>query len=49
MTATSRPVRPYPQRVAYTGTGDVNDAANYAPITPPPTDDHYRWAGSFTH
>ena len=37
-----------PQRLAYTGTGDVNDATNYAPFTPAPANDHYTWAGSST-
>lgn len=45
----TRPVYPYPQRVTYTGSGDVNSAANYTPSTPAPIDDHYHWAGSFTH
>lgn len=42
----TRPVYPYPQRVAYTGSGDPNDAANYAPYLPEhAVDDHYEWAG----
>jgi hypothetical protein len=44
----TRPVHPYPQRVAGTGTDDVDDAADYAPVTPLPTDDHYAWAGSLS-
>ncbi|MEU1963639.1 tannase/feruloyl esterase family alpha/beta hydrolase [Nocardia sp. NPDC019304] len=43
----SRPVYPYPQQIAYSGTGDTEAAGNYTPHTPAPTDDHYQWAGSF--
>ena len=43
----TRPVYPYPQRVAYSGSGDVNDAASYTPYTPPARDDHFAWGGTF--
>ncbi|WP_329352556.1 tannase/feruloyl esterase family alpha/beta hydrolase [Streptomyces sp. NBC_01261] len=45
----TRPVYPYPQLVAYDGSGDKKDAANYRAYTPDKLpDDHYKWAGSFT-
>ncbi|MEV8540707.1 hypothetical protein [Streptomyces sp. NPDC051572] len=44
----TRPVYPYPQLVAYDGSGDKKDAANYRAYTPDKLpDDHYKWAGSF--
>jgi len=47
-TIISRPVYPYPEQVAYTGTGDVDQTANYKAVTPKAADDHYTWASSFT-
>ncbi|WP_067668397.1 tannase/feruloyl esterase family alpha/beta hydrolase [Nocardia miyunensis] len=44
--AYQRPVYPYPQHIAYSGSGDVNAAASYIPRTPPPRDDHYKWGGN---
>lgn len=45
----TRPVYPYPRLVAYDGSGDKNDAANYRAYTPDRLpDDHYKWAGTFT-
>ncbi|MFD4876084.1 tannase/feruloyl esterase family alpha/beta hydrolase [Streptomyces sp. NPDC058420] len=45
----TRPVHPYPRLVAYDGSGDPKDAANYRAFTPERLpDDHYKWAGSFT-
>lgn len=43
----SRPVFPYPARAKYTGTGSIDDAANFVaaePATPP--DDHVDWLGN---
>ncbi|MQY27661.1 tannase/feruloyl esterase family alpha/beta hydrolase [Nocardia aurantia] len=42
---TARPVYPYPTQTAYKGSGDRNNAANYAAILPQPHDDHYKWGG----
>ncbi|WP_307781778.1 tannase/feruloyl esterase family alpha/beta hydrolase [Streptomyces sp. MBT65] len=45
----TRPVYPYPQLVAYDGSGNKDDAANYRAYTPDKLpDDHYKWVGSFT-
>jgi feruloyl esterase len=41
------PAFPYPLRPRYAGSGDVNDAANYAPVLPDtPTDDAIDWIGT---
>jgi hypothetical protein len=43
----TRPVFPYPKRARYTGSGSIDDAANFVaadPATPP--DDHVKWLGS---
>jgi feruloyl esterase len=32
--AFSRPVYPYPVQARYSGRGNVNDAANWRPVTP---------------
>ncbi|GAB3885457.1 tannase/feruloyl esterase family alpha/beta hydrolase [Kibdelosporangium lantanae] len=47
----TRPVFPYPLRAKYTGTGDVNDAANFAaaPTIVPPDHDIVTWAGVYLH
>jgi len=44
--ARTRPVYPYPNNTAYTGSGDVNDASNYV-ISPPTAgvSDVLNWAG----
>ena len=40
------PAYPYPLRPQYTGTGDINDARNYAPVMPAsPTQDDFPWIG----
>ncbi|MEV6539477.1 tannase/feruloyl esterase family alpha/beta hydrolase [Streptomyces sp. NPDC051665] len=47
--AYTRPVHPYPQLVAYDGSGDKKDAANYRAYMPDKLpDDHFKWAGSFS-
>jgi feruloyl esterase len=43
----TRPVFPYPARARYTGTGSIDDAANFVAAAPAtPHDDHVRWLGS---
>jgi feruloyl esterase len=45
----TRPVFPYPEVAHYTGTGSINDAANF--VGAPPVhhfDDHFNWLGSFS-
>lgn len=43
----TRPVFPYPARARYTGSGSVDDAANFVPVTPsPPPDDDPQWIGA---
>jgi feruloyl esterase len=45
-TVRTRPVYPYPMQTRYTGSGDVNDAANYTGVMPSPLpDDSYPWLG----
>jgi hypothetical protein len=40
------PVPVYPARAQYTGSGDVNDAANWTSASPAsPPDDHFAWLG----
>jgi feruloyl esterase len=42
----TRPVYPYPTVARYTGTGSIDDAANFFPAAPASrTDDHIRWLG----
>ncbi|TCO53668.1 tannase/feruloyl esterase family alpha/beta hydrolase [Actinocrispum wychmicini] len=50
-TVRTRPVFPYPLRAKYTGTGDINDAANFTPAAPlvPTTNDIVNWAGTYLH
>ncbi len=44
----TRPVFPYPLVARYTGTGSIDDAANFAPAEPARRfDDHFSWLGSF--
>lgn len=45
-TVRTRPVYPYPRQPRYDGTGSVDDAANFTPVTPTPTDDTYPWLGA---
>jgi feruloyl esterase len=49
--ARTRPVFPYPLVARYTGSGDVNDAANFAPAPPivSPAHDIVSWAGEYLH
>ena len=43
----TRPVFPYPARATYTGSGSVDDAANFVAVTPSPLpDDDARWIGA---
>ena len=43
----TRPVFPYPARARYTGSGSVDDAANFVQVTPsPPPDDDPQWIGA---
>jgi hypothetical protein len=45
--AKTRPVYPYPNIAVWTGSGDVNNAANYVEAPPKVTfGDHYEWLGS---
>ncbi|MFL6125236.1 tannase/feruloyl esterase family alpha/beta hydrolase [Actinophytocola sp.] len=44
----TRPVFPYPLVARYTGTGSVDDAANFTAARPQhPTRDHFPWLGRF--
>ncbi len=44
------PVYPFPARANYSGTGDVNDEANWVSLTPSPLpDDHFAWLGDPAH
>jgi tannase/feruloyl esterase len=44
----TRPVFPYPLVARYTGTGSIDDAANFTAAKPRhPTDDHFPWLGRF--
>ena len=44
----SRPVFPYPLVARYTGTGSIDDAANFAAARPErPTQDRFPWLGRF--
>ena len=44
----TRPVFPYPLVARYTGTGSIDDAANFTATKPErPTQDHFPWLGRF--
>jgi hypothetical protein len=44
----TRPAFPYPNIAVYTGSGDINDAANFVEAPPLLTfSDHFEWLGSF--
>lgn len=43
----SRPVFPYPLVARYTGTGSIDDAANFTAVRPKPTQDRFPWLGRF--
>jgi Tannase and feruloyl esterase len=46
----TRPVFPYPLRAVYTGTGNTNDARNFAPAPPlTPPHDVVHWAGDYLY
>jgi pimeloyl-ACP methyl ester carboxylesterase len=45
----TRPVFPYPLRAKYDGSGSIDDAANFVPFRPAPTNDRIRWAGEDLH
>ncbi|MEO3828589.1 tannase/feruloyl esterase family alpha/beta hydrolase [Actinomadura sp. B10D3] len=43
----TRPVYPYPMQAKYTGTGSIDDAANFKGVMPKnPPDDTYPWLGA---
>lgn len=43
----TRPVFAYPQQARYTGTGSIDDAANFVAATPSPVpNDHVKWVGN---
>ncbi|MEV4678705.1 tannase/feruloyl esterase family alpha/beta hydrolase [Actinomadura sp. NPDC049382] len=46
-TVRTRPVYPYPMQTKYTGTGSIDDAANFTGVMPTEQpDDRYPWAGA---
>jgi feruloyl esterase len=46
-TVRTRPVYPYPIQTKYTGTGSIDDAANFTGVMPAMLpDDRYPWAGA---
>jgi hypothetical protein len=43
----TRPLFPYPEQAKYTGTGSIDDAANFVAFTPSPLpDDDFSWVGN---
>ncbi|HET9143179.1 tannase/feruloyl esterase family alpha/beta hydrolase [Actinophytocola sp.] len=45
----TRPVFPYPLRARYDGAGSIDDAANFGPSRPAPTQDRIHWAGELQY
>jgi feruloyl esterase len=42
----TRPVYAYPIVARYTGSGSIDDAANFKPFTPPAKAERYDWLGA---